>query len=221
LIAVEQQRGIVEPWAVLSKRLTTDDNRRMWNEYDWSQHGEEWTSDDAWKASIIREFMDPHVASGADIVEIGPGGGRWTEILQTRAHRLWLVDVAEKPLELCRARFSSCTNIEYLLSDGRSLPVGTGEVDAIWSFDVFVHINPLDIRQYFFEFARVLRTGGRAVIHHAGPHDPKNVYRSGVRSDMTDAMAREFASQAGLTVDLQTKELINPRDVVTVLRKPA
>ena len=130
------------------------------------------------------------------IAEIGPGGGKWTEFLQARCRTVYLVDVAEKPLELCRARFASATNIEYLLSDGRSLPVATQALDGVWSFDAFVHINPLDIRQYFQEFARTLKPGGVAVIHHAGAHDPTMTYRTGSRSDMTDQMALAFAQEA-------------------------
>ena len=33
LINIEQRMGSVEPWAILSTRLTAADNRKMWNEY--------------------------------------------------------------------------------------------------------------------------------------------------------------------------------------------
>ena len=38
---------------------------------------------------------------------------------------------------------------------------------------------------------------------------------------MTDAMALDFAAENNLEVVLQTQKLVNPRDVMTVLRKPA
>lgn len=219
LIAVEQRRGVAEPWAILSKRLTTADNRKMWNEYDWSKDGEEWNRSDSWKADVVREYIDPNIRNDIVIAEIGPGGGKWTEVLQPRARKLYLIDVAEKPLELCRARFASSTNIEYLLSDGRSIPVPSATIDAVWSFDAFVHINPIDIRRYFQEFARVLTPGGVAVVHHAGAYDPTMTYRTGNRSDMTDQMALEFAQESKLQVVTQTKKLVHARDVVTILRK--
>jgi hypothetical protein len=60
LIAIEQKRGIVEPWAILSKRLTADDNRRIWNQYDWSQLGEEWTPNEQWKTAILSTYVLPN-----------------------------------------------------------------------------------------------------------------------------------------------------------------
>lgn len=220
LIAVEQREGIVEPWAIMSKRLSTEENRRLWDTYDWSSLGEEWTPNEDWKRSVIQDLIEPHVRRGSVVVEIGPGGGRWTEVLQRLASRLYLVDVSETPLNLCRERFSSRGHIEYLLSDGRSLPVQDAAIDVIWSFDCFVHINPLDIRQYFHEFARALRPGGLALIHHAGPPQPGRPLRSGMRSDMTDRMAVQFAGDAGLEVVSQTTRLVNPGDVLTTLKKP-
>ena len=52
LIAVEQRRGIAEPWAILSNRLTTAENRQIWNEHDWTTLGEEWTSGAEWKVGV-------------------------------------------------------------------------------------------------------------------------------------------------------------------------
>jgi SAM-dependent methyltransferase len=221
LAGIEQRRRIVEPWAILARRLTTEQNRRMWNTHDWSQLGEEWTRSPEWKAAIVNEFLEPYFSQCARILEIGPGGGKWTEYLQRRAAQLVLVDVAEVPLELCRQRFREATNIEYHLGDGRSLPLPPRTVDGIWSFDCFVHVNPLDVKSYFREFARVLVPNGVACIHHAGPPMPGVASRPGNRSDMTDEMAREFAREAGLEVVLQTNRHVNPRDMVSILRRPA
>jgi ubiquinone/menaquinone biosynthesis C-methylase UbiE len=220
LISVEQRKALVDPWTILSRRLTAAENRKIWNEYDWSNHGDEWTRSEEWKAELIRKFIDPYFSAGDVIVEIGPGGGRWSEILQARARKLYLIDVAEKPLELCRERFAGCSNIDYFLCDGHTLPVPDGCADRIWSYECFVHINPLDIKGYFHEFRRVLEPGGRALIHHAGPHIPGMPYRPGMRSDMTDKMALDFARECGLEVEAQTQELVNPRDVMTILRRP-
>jgi ubiquinone/menaquinone biosynthesis C-methylase UbiE len=221
LVSVEQRKALVDPWTILARRLSALENRKIWNEYDWSKRGDEWTRSEEWKAEVIRRFIDRYFSQGDVIVEIGPGGGRWSEILQPRARKLYLVDVAEKPLELCRERLAGCANVEYLLGDGRTLAVPDGSVDGVWSYECFVHINPLDIRGYFHEFRRVLKPGGRALIHHAGPPIPGMPYRPGMRSDMTDRMAFDFARECGLEVEAQTQELVNPRDVLTILRRPA
>lgn len=220
LVRLEQHRRIAEPWTISARRFTADFNRQLWNGYDWSARGEEWTRNDAWKQAVVDEFLTPYVPEGGTVVEIGPGAGRWTDILRNRARRLYLVDVAETPLKLCRERFSESDNIEYLLTPGHEIAVPAASIDAIWSYDCFVHITPLDIRGYVREFARVLRPGGSAVIHHAGAPDPGAVYRTGARSDMTDKMAVDFAEESGLEVLRQTQRFANPRDLVTVFRKP-
>jgi ubiquinone/menaquinone biosynthesis C-methylase UbiE len=221
LAGIEQRRGIVEPWAIIAKRLTAEHNRRLWNTYDWSTRGEEWTVGPEHKRRLASLYIEPHFTNGGTFIEIGPGGGKWTEFLQPRATKLYLVDVAETPLRLCRERFPEARNMEFLVSDGGTLPIEqSGFVDAIWSYDCFVHINPLDIRRYFREFTRVLAPGGVACIHHAGRPVKGLASRPGMRSDMTDEMAVGFAREAGLEVVAQTSEHVNPRDVITILRRP-
>jgi len=219
LISVEQRKRLVESWTILSRRLSAIENRKLWNEYDWSKRGDEWTPSEEWKNELIQEFLDPYFPKGIVAIEIGPGGGRWTEILQPRAEKLYLVDVAPKPLKLCSERFKGCSNIEYLLNDGCTIAVPDSSVDRIWSYECFVHINPIDIKKYFHEFRRVLKPGGLALIHHAGSHIRGMPYRPGMRSDMTDEMAYDFAQECGLIVERQTDEHVNPRDVLTILKQ--
>jgi len=191
LVSIEQRRRIVEPWTISARRFTAGDNKRLWNEHDWSRLGEEWTKDASWKSRVVSELLVPHVREGSTVLEIGPGGGRWTEFLIRRAKRLIVLDVAERALDLCRERFPD-SNLELLLGDGRTIALPEASVDAIWSYDVFVHVNPLDARSYFAEFNRILKPGGRAVIHHPGPPVPRVTRRPGWRSDLTDDLVRTF-----------------------------
>ena len=108
---------------------TVNENKRIWNQYDWSRGaGEEWTRDaqtykdldpNTWKTSLINEMMLKYIKNGSTILEIGPGAGRWTEILQKLADKLILADISEKSLALCRERFRGLENIEYYLIEGR------------------------------------------------------------------------------------------------------
>lgn len=221
LVRIEQRNTLTEPWTISARRFTASENKQLWNQYDWSQHGEEWTKSAEWKEKIVRDWLIPYLPDGGRLLEIGPGGGRWTEILQRRAARLSVVDVAELPIALCQKRFRDCENIAYFVGDGRSIPVPDLSIDGIWSYDVFVHITPLDVRQYFFEFARILRPGGYAVIHHAGAPVHDHSRRPGWRSDLTDKMVSRFAQEAGLRISAQTDRLVNAGDLLTVLHKPA
>jgi len=163
----EQRRGVLGPthrqW-----RLPTDDHRRYWSAYDWSGLGEEWTASPEWKHGLIEDVLAKWIPDGGVVLEIGPGAGRWSEVLASRASRLVLTDVSERPLELCRERFNGDTRIQYILSSGSDLlGVEDGSIGAVWSFDVFVHVAPGDQAAYLGEIARVLAPGGTAVVHHS------------------------------------------------------
>ncbi len=217
LASIERHKNLFEPWTISARRFTVADNRALYNGYDWSARGEEWTDSEEWKNGVTNELLLPNLKTGSDIVEIGPGGGRWTEIIYPRVHHVFLVDVADRSLSVCRERFASAKNISYLLSDGRTIAVPDASVDTIWSYDVFVHVNPVDARSYVLEFARILKRGGRAVIHHPG-----NRRINQTRSDLTDAMIQSFCREAGLTVVSQTGKFASaksPDDLVSVIEK--
>jgi SAM-dependent methyltransferase len=220
MVAIEQRKGLVEGWTVSAQRFTVADNVRLWNTYDWSQKGEEWTPNSTWKEELVRDFLVPYMPELGTLVEIGPGGGRWTEFLQRRASTLYVVDVAERALQLCRERFAACHNIKYILGDGTSLNIPTGEIEGVWSYDVFVHINPVGASNYFREIARLLKPGGIAVIHHPGNPAAGYITRTGWRSDLTEKLVLEMARQNHLQLLQQTDRFVNPGDVLSVFQKP-
>jgi hypothetical protein len=54
-------------------------NRQKWEGWDWSRSGEEWTPSEEWKTSLVECVLKKYVPPAAKVLEIGPGGGRWTE----------------------------------------------------------------------------------------------------------------------------------------------
>ena len=121
-------------------------------------------------------------------------------------------------------------NVDYVLSSGNDLPgVADESVDAVWSFDVFVHVAPLDQAGYLAEAARVLRPSGVAVIHHAdGRNRGKLPSRSGWRSPMSRHLFATLAADSGLAVEAQIDswgaggchDLSAYHDAITICRKP-
>jgi ubiquinone/menaquinone biosynthesis C-methylase UbiE len=154
---------------------------------------------------VIDEVIAKWIPEGVSVLEIGPGAGRWSEALSERASTLVLADVSERPLELCRERFAGDDRIRYVLSSGSDLPgVGDGSIDAVWSWDVFVHIAPRDQAAYLKEIARVLAPGGLAVIHHAdGRNRGQLPSREGWRSPMSRGLFAALAAERGLRVECQ------------------
>jgi SAM-dependent methyltransferase len=209
-------------WAVQDRRLTREqslcklgpahrrwrgptDHRRYWSAYDWGGRGEEWNASPEWKHALIDEVLSKWIPEGVAVLEIGPGAGRWSEALFARASALVLADVSERPLELCRERFADDDRIRYVLSSGSDLPgVEDSSIDAVWSFDVFVHVAPCDQAGYLSETARVLAPGGLAIIHHAdGQNRGQLPSRAGWRSPMSRGLFAALAAERGLRVESQ------------------
>jgi SAM-dependent methyltransferase len=205
-------------------------NRDRWTGWDWSRAGEEWTASPEWKAALIDDVLERLMPPRGVLLEIGPGAGRWSRALLARATRLILVDVSPRPLELCRAALADASNVDYILSSGCDLPgVADASVDAVWSFDVFVHVAPTDQAGYLREIARVLAPDGLAVIHHAdGRNRGRAPSRQGWRAPMSRGLFARLAADAGLALERQFDswgasgefDLAAYADAITVVRKP-
>jgi SAM-dependent methyltransferase len=169
--------------------------RALWQNYDWSQKGEEWTASEEWKRSVIDSILVKHLPPQAAVLEIGPGAGRWTEELQKRASQVTVVDVAQSCIDTCKARFAGASNIDYHVNDGRTLPfVKDSSIKFGWSFDVFVHLGEEETASYLRELARVLQPGAKAVVHHGDAGGT----RGGWRSRVTGKRFASLAGDAGL-----------------------
>ena len=226
---VERRLARLEQRHGLNARTGRAVNYEYWQRWDWSLAGEEWTPSDEWKRSLIEEVMLANLKPATTIMEIGPGAGRWTEALQSIARRLILVDLSDRCIELCRRRFAEAGNIEFHVNDGKSLgAIASDSVDGVWSFDVFVHIAPPDVDAYVAEISRVLRPGGRAVIHHAKAGRAQGAADVGQRSNMTAAQFAEMVAKRGLTLIDQFDswgpegrfKVTTRWDVISVLDKP-
>lgn len=176
-------------------------NRLIWDAWNWEKDaGDEWTYSDEWKQSLIDNVLLKYIEKGSSILEIGPGGGRWSETLQSIASDLTLVDISDKCIQVCKQRFSHCNNVAYHVTEGSNLDfIGDQSIDFIWSYDVFVHIAPEDTDHYLKEFSRVLKNGGRGIIHH-----PKEGgLHGGWRSSMTDELFVRLLSRNNLSLVTQ------------------
>ena len=224
--------GGSEPVMLDLRSNTAETMRRKSNRKNWSRlNGDHWTlaakrmkglDPNLWKASLIDQVMKKYIRGESAILEIGPGAGRWTEFLVELANRLFVVDVSERCIEVCRERFKLHSNVEYHVTDGADgwlnfIP--SGSIDYVWSYDVFVHINPTDIEAYINDFQRVLRPGGHAVIHHAGYLSEKDRRAHG-RSFMTgEIFARLVENHDLRMIEQDTSSSHNPTDIISVFSK--
>ncbi len=205
--------------------------------------GDEWNAPDVIGVDVpperIVEHLDervfaPFLGSTGTLLEIGAGGGRFTAILLRHARRLIAADTSPTMLKLLRRRFAQEPRVEYLQVDGTGrIPLAEGSVDAAFSYDVFVHLRHWEIYLYLVELRRLLRAGGRAVIHHANTFSDLGWRRSladaaavrrGERpkaafSVMTPELMGERSRRAGLAVHRFVTDAVR-RDCITLLLAP-
>jgi ubiquinone/menaquinone biosynthesis C-methylase UbiE len=142
--------------------------------WDWSTGGEEWSTWWGGTPSLWYGALLPRIhpfLPAPTVLEIAPGFGRWTQYLKDLAGKLILVDLAEKCIEHCQARFADANNIDYHVNDGRSLAmIPDASVDFVFTWDSLVHADMDIIDDYVVELARILTPNGVAFVHHSNVH---------------------------------------------------
>lgn len=212
-------------------QCSAENNCNMWNNYDWSRLGNEWTENIRitlerdpikWKKSILDNLMRKYIQSNSIILEIGPGGGRWTEYLLLLAKKIILADISHKCIKICKVRFRNFPNIEYFLIE-KELRFPSNFIDFVWSFDAFVHINPPIIYDYVENINKMLKPGGIAIIHHAGSESGYKSLESrkrGMRSKMTEKLMLEILQHFNLKIIEQSSHLVaSTGDFTTIFQK--
>ena len=169
-------------------RLDESNNETGWDRYaerwnynfgdNYQNLGDEWTGEiksqkerSTFLEDLDRDILKPYLSPGADtIVEIGPGGGRITQLLLNYCRKeLIACDVAQEMLNLIGKRFAGEKKVTCKkLTLGKGLAeLAPASADVVFSFDVFVHIDPHDIYEYVRTIKDVLKPGGLGIIHHS------------------------------------------------------
>jgi SAM-dependent methyltransferase len=147
---------------------------------------------------VRRRFIEPYFVSGGTVVEIGSGGGRWTQYLRA-AGRLIVVEYNPESFDYLRARFPGLAFTPYRTSGYEMHGVADASADFVFTFDVFVHIEPDGIQAYLHEIERVLRPGATAVVHYGDVR--KEIARENPGfSRMTRALMDDMIATTGLRV---------------------
>lgn len=205
--------------------------------------GDEWNKPEASgidvPANQMVSYLDekvfaPFLGTSNVILEIGPGGGRFTEVLLSKCNKLIAADVTPTMLKLLKERFGPDPKIEYLLLDGLGLsPISDKSVDAAFSYSVFAHLHHWDIFNYLSELSRVLVPGGKAIIEHPNTFSELgwkrflkdlpislNVHKlPGTITLMTPEIIKEFTQRAGLVLEDCITDTAK-RDCISLIRKP-
>jgi len=114
-------------------------------------------------AETVRTYILPWVLDGVDlgddVLEIGPGPGRTTEVIATAVPRLTAVEIDDDLASALAAR--ALPNVEVVHADASDMPLPAGRFSAAISLTMLHHVPTPELQDAIFaEVARVLRRGG-------------------------------------------------------------
>lgn len=131
-------------------------------------YGLQWGDPDTFgPLKFIRDrYVLPYVNPQHNAVEIGPGGGRWTRYLLGFG-KLYVVDYFPQMLQEL-ARNMNRPNITFVKNNGTDFPgVPEGEIDYIFSFGTFVHLDLPLIQAYLKNIKPIIKPGANIVIQYS------------------------------------------------------
>jgi SAM-dependent methyltransferase len=119
--------------------------------------GDEW-------AEAVERYIIPWTLEGLelgdDVLEVGPGPGRTTDVLLRQAPRLTAAEVDADLAARLSERLAG-TVVDVVHADATDLPFPDGRFSAALSFTMLHHVpSPAKQDELFAEVARVLRPGG-------------------------------------------------------------
>ncbi|MBA3653487.1 MAG: class I SAM-dependent methyltransferase [Actinobacteria bacterium] len=117
---------------------------------------------DEW-ADALKQWIVPSALAGVDlgddVLEVGPGPGRTTDLLREMAPRLTAVEVDASLAGALTTRMAG-SNVEVVHADATDMPFDDGRFSAAVSFIMLHHVPTADEQDALFaEVARVLRPG--------------------------------------------------------------
>ncbi|MFN8545590.1 MAG: class I SAM-dependent methyltransferase [Candidatus Binatia bacterium] len=170
--------------------------------------------------AVLERYLRPFATPDASVVEIGPGGGRWTEHL-LRAREVTVVDVNPEFFPYLRQRFArDLERLRFYETSGYELGgIPTASADFVFTFGVFVHIDADGIRAYLGEIERVLRHDGVAVVQYADKTKSAARANRGF-SDMTPARMHAMLAARAFTLLAHDTTLLH-HSSIAVLQKGA
>src|ERR1700751_1944735 len=120
---------------------------------------------------VKRHFLTPYVTPRTTVLEIGPGGGRWTRYLRA-ARMVYAVDYHQELLDELAVNFRA-DNLVSIKNNGTDLPgVPPESIDFVFSFGVVVHLDLDLIDAYLRSFKSGLNCGRSVVLQYADKTNP-------------------------------------------------
>lgn len=129
---------------------------------------------DEWRQTL-KDLVLPYALAdarlGDDVLEVGPGPGRTTDLLRADLDRLTAVELDDDLAAALDARLAG-TNVEVVHADATDMPFEDGRFTGAVSLTMLHHVPTADLQDRLFaEVARVLRSGGLFVASDSVARD--------------------------------------------------
>ena len=165
---------------------------------------------------VVKRYIEPHVTPQSVVLEIGPGGGRWTQYM-LNAKEVVIVDLNPEFFDYLKDRFKEdpCQFRFYRTSGFELVGIASDSVDFIFTFGTFVHIDPSGIDAYLGHIKRVLKPGALAVIQYADKRKTVARLNPGF-SSMDQAKMENLVFRHGLRMLEHNLTLLNHSNIVKI-----
>jgi SAM-dependent methyltransferase len=127
--------------------------------------GHKFCGSDEWRETVREQVipwaLDGGVELGDDVVEVGPGYGATTEVLQEMVARLTSVEIDPDLAAALIEQYAAVAHVEVLEGDATALTFADGRFSGATSFSMLHHVPTAEAQDRIFaEACRVLQPGG-------------------------------------------------------------
>jgi len=177
--------------------------------------GDRWGSPN--ELAILKKTRDrfvlPFVDSKKIAVEIGFGGGRWTQFLLDFG-KLYCVELNRSMFDYFIERFGSRPNVSFCLTSGTDLPgIPKNSVDYVFSFGTFVHLDVNLIGEYLKSIKYVLTEKSDVIIQYSDQTKEEARKNPGFSLN-TSKIMQELVLDAGFSIISDDVETLPHANVI-------
>lgn len=125
----------------------------------------------AWVVAQRMKFLARFLSSDTKFLEVGPGDCSLSIEVSKHVKKVYAVDVSHEITK----NLVSPKNFQFIISDGRSIPVPKNSVDIAYSHQLMEHLHPDDALAQLQNIYKALTPGGIYICitpnRLSGPHD--------------------------------------------------
>jgi len=116
---------------------------------------------------LEQAFDAADVAAGMRVLDVGCGRGEILRQCLKLGARAYGVDYSSVAVRMAAKLVGRRGQSRLGMADAKVLPFQSGSFDRVLMFDLVEHLHPWELRQALREVRRVLRPGGRLIVHTA------------------------------------------------------